>query len=116
MECSFSTPAAKRCSRQHSRHLLPPYAREPGLHLARQTRRAIVVVKFRESGGGHVVAPSPPILEHGLGDEPHHRARLSAAECALLLGASGQSVYNWEQGKARPQAKHLAAIAEEKRG
>ena len=39
------------------------------------------------------------------------RLGISAAECGLLVGASAQSIYNWEQGKARPQAKHLAAIA-----
>ena len=39
------------------------------------------------------------------------RLGLSAHECGLLLGASSQSVYNWEQGKARPLAKHLPAIA-----
>jgi DNA-binding transcriptional regulator YiaG len=39
------------------------------------------------------------------------RLGISAAECGLLVGASAQSVYNWEQGKARPQARHLAAIA-----
>ena len=39
------------------------------------------------------------------------RLALSADDCGLLLGASGQSIYNWEQGKARPQAKHLPAIA-----
>jgi DNA-binding transcriptional regulator YiaG len=39
------------------------------------------------------------------------RLALSADDCALLLGASGQSIYNWEQGKTRPQAKHLPAIA-----
>lgn len=39
------------------------------------------------------------------------RLGLSASECGLLVGASGQSIYNWESGKARPQAKHLAALA-----
>lgn len=38
------------------------------------------------------------------------RLGISAEECGLLVGASAQSVYNWEQGKTRPQAKHLAAI------
>ena len=38
------------------------------------------------------------------------RLGLSAAECGLLVGASGQSVYNWEDGKARPRAKNLPAI------
>ena len=39
------------------------------------------------------------------------RLGLSAEDCGRLLAASGQSIYNWEQGKARPQAKHLPAIA-----
>jgi DNA-binding transcriptional regulator YiaG len=39
------------------------------------------------------------------------RLALSAQECGLLVGASGQSIYNWERGKARPQARHLPAIA-----
>jgi DNA-binding transcriptional regulator YiaG len=39
------------------------------------------------------------------------RLGLSAEAMGVLLGASGQSVYNWEAGKARPRASHLAAIA-----
>lgn len=36
---------------------------------------------------------------------------LSAADFAALLGVSGQSVYKWELGKARPRAAQLASIA-----
>ena len=39
------------------------------------------------------------------------RLGLSADAVGLLLGTSGQSVYNWEAGKAHPRAGHLAAIA-----
>ena len=41
------------------------------------------------------------------------RARLgvSAAEFGQLVGASGQSVYNWESGKAVPRASQMAALA-----
>jgi DNA-binding transcriptional regulator YiaG len=39
------------------------------------------------------------------------RLGLSALDCGLLVGASSQSIYNWEQGTARPQARHLPAIA-----
>ncbi|MES2993060.1 MAG: hypothetical protein V4844_16680 [Pseudomonadota bacterium] len=39
------------------------------------------------------------------------RLALSAADCGTLVGASGQSIYNWEAGTARPRARHLAAIA-----
>ena len=39
------------------------------------------------------------------------RLGLSAAECGLLVGTSAQSIYNWEAGKVRPRARHLAAVA-----
>jgi DNA-binding transcriptional regulator YiaG len=39
------------------------------------------------------------------------RLGLSAEDCGLLVGASAQSVYNWEKGGPRPRAKHLPAIA-----
>jgi DNA-binding transcriptional regulator YiaG len=39
------------------------------------------------------------------------RLGLSAAECGLLVGASDQSIYKWEEGKVRPRARHLPAIA-----
>jgi DNA-binding transcriptional regulator YiaG len=39
------------------------------------------------------------------------RLGLSALDCGLLVGASGQSIYNWEEGKARPRVKHLSALA-----
>lgn len=38
------------------------------------------------------------------------RLALSAEDCGLLVGASGQSIYNWENAKARPREGHLAAI------
>jgi DNA-binding transcriptional regulator YiaG len=55
-------------------------------------------------------APPLRFSAKGLGSQ-RKRLALSAAECGLLIGASGQSVYNWESGKARPQAKHLSALA-----
>ena len=39
------------------------------------------------------------------------RLGLSAHDCGLLIGASSQSIYNWEAGTAVPRAKHLPAIA-----
>ena len=38
------------------------------------------------------------------------RLDLSVEDCGLLVGASSQSIYNWEKG-ARPRTKHLSAIA-----
>lgn len=39
------------------------------------------------------------------------RLGLSANALATLLGVSGQSVYKWEDGKTRPRASQLSAIA-----
>lgn len=39
------------------------------------------------------------------------RLDLSADQLAQLLGASMQSVYNWEHGKTVPRANQVAAIA-----
>lgn len=38
------------------------------------------------------------------------RLGLSAVDFGRLVGASGQSIYNWESGKARPRAAHHAAL------
>jgi DNA-binding transcriptional regulator YiaG len=39
------------------------------------------------------------------------RLGLSAHDVGLLVGTSSQSVYNWEQSKARPRAQHMPALA-----
>lgn len=39
------------------------------------------------------------------------RLDLSAADFGKLIGASGQAVYKWEEGKSRPREKYIAAIA-----
>ncbi|MDP9912554.1 DNA-binding transcriptional regulator YiaG [Variovorax boronicumulans] len=42
-----------------------------------------------------------------------HRSKLglSAAAYGALVGVSGQTIYHWEQGKARPRAAQLQALA-----
>ncbi|WPG41617.1 helix-turn-helix transcriptional regulator [Variovorax sp. EBFNA2] len=42
-----------------------------------------------------------------------HRSKLglSAAAYGSLIGVSGQTIYHWEQGKARPRAPQLQALA-----
>lgn len=57
-------------------------------------------------------APAPALRfsAKGLATQ-RKRLGLSAHHCGLLVGASGQSIYNWEAGKARPRASHLPAIA-----
>jgi DNA-binding transcriptional regulator YiaG len=53
---------------------------------------------------------TPRFSAKGLASQ-RQRLGLSADSIGMLVGASGQSVYNWEAGKARPRASHLAAIA-----
>jgi DNA-binding transcriptional regulator YiaG len=43
------------------------------------------------------------------------RLGISASDCGQLLGVTGQSIYLWESGRARPSAERLAAIAELRR-
>ena len=52
----------------------------------------------------------PRFSAKGLASQ-RRRLGLSAHDCGLLVGASAQSIYNWEEGKARPRAKNLQAIA-----
>lgn len=42
-----------------------------------------------------------------------HRAKLglSAATYGQLVGVSGQTIYHWEQGKARPRVAQLESLA-----
>jgi DNA-binding transcriptional regulator YiaG len=39
------------------------------------------------------------------------RLSLSAADFGLLVGTTGQTIYAWESGKAKPRPEALAAIA-----
>lgn len=32
-------------------------------------------------------------------------------QIGLLFGTTGQAIYNWESGRARPRRKHMAALA-----
>jgi len=39
------------------------------------------------------------------------RLDLSAHDIGLLVGTTGQSIYNWEAGKAKPRTAHESALA-----
>lgn len=69
-------------------------------------RRAGDLGKARSGG-------EPTSLRFRAAGFAQHRQRLglSAREVGKLIGASQLSVYKWEQGKARPRAAHLQAIA-----
>jgi DNA-binding XRE family transcriptional regulator len=72
------------------------------------------------SNSRRAVSAAPEIDEHaadGLrfrakGFAAHRRRLgLSAAQAGALLGVSGQSIYHWEAGKAKPRASQMPAIA-----
>jgi DNA-binding transcriptional regulator YiaG len=62
-------------------------------------------------------SPEPDKQDAGFRFSPKglasHRERLglSASDMGKLLGASGQSVYKWESGEARPRAANMPGIA-----
>lgn len=53
---------------------------------------------------------APRFSAKGLAKQ-RERLGLSAEAIGMLIGASSQSVYNWEDGKTHPRASHLPAIA-----
>jgi hypothetical protein len=74
----------------------------------------------RQSKGAKAAAAAPPVDEDGArgglrfrskGFAAHRqRLGLSAAQAGALLGVSGQTIYHWEGGKARPRASQLPRI------
>ena len=85
-------------------------------------KRRVLELEHQLRRAGRTAASSPPAAANEDSVSPgarfsaksmaaqRKRLGLSAAECGLLIGASAQSVYNWEEGKVRPRAQHLAAI------
>jgi len=74
----------------------------------------------RTANGGKAVSAAPEVDDSAAGGLRFrakgfatHRRRLglSAAQAGALLGVSGQSIYHWETGKARPRASQMPAIA-----
>ena len=81
-------------------------------HALEQQLRRLSTVSARASPARETEAPAERARFSAKGLlSQRRRLGLSAADCGKLVGASGQSVYNWEAGKARPRAKHLSAIA-----
>jgi len=73
-------------------------------------RRSKASAKAAPVAASEVSAKALRFSPKGLASQ-RRRPGLSADACGLLVGASGQSIYNWERGKARPRAAHLPAIA-----
>jgi hypothetical protein len=109
-EIRRETSSLKKASTTHRSEIAALKRRV--LELERQLRRVGRVGR---------AAPAPDVANEDSGSpgtrfsaksmaSQRRRLGLSAAQCGLLIGASAQSVYNWEEGKARPRAQHLPAI------
>ena len=79
---------------------------EQELRRLRKSKRATVEQPVTDSTAGQRNRFSAKSLA-----SQRRRLSLSAHDVGILIGASGQSVYNWEAGKARPRSNHMPAIA-----
>lgn len=92
-----------------------------------EQRRQVAELKRQIASLQRGVRTSPRELKRGVevAEKPRAKTRfvpkglkslrgrlgLSAADFGLLVGASGQSVYNWEAGKSVPREAQQAALA-----
>ena len=76
--------------------------------LQRDLKASLKPSKVPKQGGG--ASGSTRFSAKGL-KSLRAKLGLSAGEFGLLVGASGQSIYKWETGKAVPRASQLPALA-----
>jgi DNA-binding transcriptional regulator YiaG len=112
-EIRVETLSLKKAATAHRSEIAAMKRRTQALErqVASLTRRLARAVP---SGKAEASGKSPRFSAKGLTSQ-RRRLGLSAAACGLLIGASTQSIYNWEAGKAHPRSRHLAAIAALKR-
>lgn len=108
-EVRAETESLKKQSAQYRSHIaaLRRQVADLGKLLLKQSRAA---------RGAPVAAASEESARTGLrfrskGFAAHRqRLGLSAAQAGALLGVSGQTIYHWEAGKAKPRASQLPRI------
>ncbi len=70
---------------------------------AREARRRALAVRQHREG---------PRFSAGWVASHRRKLGFSAADYGRLVGVSGQAIYNWEKGRARPHRRQLEALAE----
>jgi DNA-binding transcriptional regulator YiaG len=111
-----------RVSRQESRVEIQPLKKSSTQHrsdIAALKRRVAELERLvsRLSKGQSKKVPAPREVSSKVRFSPktlatqRKRLGLSATEMGLILGVSNQSIYKWEDGRARPRASQLPAIA-----
>ena len=115
-EVRAEVESLRKASAQHRSHIAA--LRRQVLALEGALRRATTATATGRRGSS-AQAPTP---DAAADDGPQrrfsakrltsHRAKLglSAAAYGQLVGVSGQTIYNWEQGQARPRAEQLKKL------
>lgn len=109
-EVRSETETLKKGSSQHRAEIAALKRRVAALEAA--LKKAIPKLEKRTSKMEQSKEPVALRFRHTGFANMREKLGLTAAEMATLLGASAQSVYNWESGKSKPQAAQLAAISE----
>jgi len=106
METLKKASVAHRASIAELRRQVNTLEKELRRMAKRATRPAAASDSVHEAAAGTKRRFSPTRLAA-------HRAKLglSAASYGQLVGVSGQTIYHWEQGKARPRAAQLESLA-----
>jgi DNA-binding XRE family transcriptional regulator len=109
-EVKTETESLKKLSAHHRSHIAALKRQVTALEkLLRQAskggraRPAVADAEAADSGGLRFRAKGFATHRRRLG--------LSAAEAGAMLGVSGQTIYLWESGKAKPRARQMPAIA-----
>jgi DNA-binding transcriptional regulator YiaG len=101
---------------ESTKHAVAQYRREIA-RLKRQLRQQERKIAFLE-GQERKRLHEPPATDEPEGVRfsarsvaaQRRRLGLSAADYGKLVGVSGLTIYNWEQGKTRPRKEQLAAL------
>lgn len=101
----------KKASVQH-RSAIAALRREVD-KLQKELRRATKVSAQARPASEPAAGEEGPARRFSAGRLATHRGKLglSAAAYGKLVGVAGQTIYNWEQGKARPRPAQLQLLA-----
>jgi DNA-binding transcriptional regulator YiaG len=104
--------ALKKSSAGHRNHIAA--LRRQVESLEKAVKKAAVGTSTRAASAAPLPGEEAPQRRFSPARLAKHRERLelSAADFGALIGVSGQSIYKWEAGQARPRAKQLEAIAQ----
>lgn len=109
-EVRAQTLTTKRTAAAH-RHEIARLKRLVQSYEKRIDRLASQISQQAERGGAAEMdeGPSKRFSSRSVRAQ-RRRLKLSAAEYGKLIGVTGQTIYQWEQGKSRPRRSQFAAL------